>query len=381
MKIRVGLVGLPNVGKSTLFNSLARQSIAEAANYPFCTIEPNTSPIPLPHDDLLRDLKQVAGSTKTLAATLDFVDVAGLCQGAHRGEGLGNRFLGTIRECSAICHVVRVFPDAGDVTHVQGEVDPVADADVVNLELLLADLQHIERRLDRITKCQGLEQETLEQIKTVLEAGKPARSLELGSDALHSIKSMGLLTLKPVLYCFNVDEVDFTLGREEMLSQIERIFQSIEHAFSDKDMFALVSAKLEAELTSRETEDQVEYLESLGMEDDENNLDQLLSYKVLPRAVAQLLRLGTVFTGPGVPPERSKTTKAHIFRTGLMTASDLAGRLHGEIEKGFLRAEVINAAALATHASFAAAKDAGEIRSEGREYLLQPDDVVHIKWK
>lgn len=198
MKCRVGVLGLPNVGKSTLFNSLARQAIAQVENFPFCTIEANVAPIAVP-DVYLHDLGSLAGSRRTVPATMDWVDVAGLVRGASRGEGLGNRFLAVARECDAICHVVRAFDDA-NIIHVDGRVkaDPLADAEVVNLELILADLQHVERRLEKTT-CTGEERETLESIAGALREGKPARVLGLAGTSLRSVKSMGLLTLKPVL--------------------------------------------------------------------------------------------------------------------------------------------------------------------------------------
>jgi GTP-binding protein YchF len=379
MKIRIGLVGLPNVGKSSLFNALAQQSMAQAANYPFCTIEPNVARLDVP-DTYLRAL---AGHRNAVPATMEWVDVAGLCKGAHRGEGLGNRFLGTIRDCNAICHVLRVFDDDSSeeiVHHVHGVVNPQIDAQVVNLELLLADLEHVQRRLEKTT-CRDSERDALETVEQALLQGIPARDVGLDEDAQLAIKSMGLLTLKPVLYCFNVDEVDFTLGRCEALEQAREVLEAVpdrEGSQKKNDcMFTLVSAKLEAKLSRKSEEQQLEYLDSLGV----SRLDDLFSHKVLPGKIRELLDLSIVYTGPGVPLERSGTTKAHLFRRGTLTADDLASRLHGDIHKGFLRAEVISAPTLLEYESYAAAKEAGQCRGEGRDYVLDANDVVLVKWK
>jgi GTP-binding protein YchF len=380
MKIRIGLVGLPNVGKSSLFNALAQQSIAQAANYPFCTIEPNMARLCVP-DTYIGGL---AERRNAVPATMEWVDVAGLCKGAHRGEGLGNRFLGTIRDCNAICHVLRVFDDTDtpgeeSVHHVHGVVDPLTDAQVVNLELLMADLDHVQRRLEKTT-CRDSEREALETVEQALLQGIPARDVGLDDAAQLAIKSMGLLTLKPVLYCFNVDEVDFTLGRSEALEQAREVIKAIpDHEDSQKNdcMFTLVSAKLEAKLSRKSEEEQLEYLDSLGV----SALDDLFSHKVLPGKIRELLDLSLVYTGPGVPLERSSTTKAHIFRRGTLTADGLASRLHGDIHKGFIRAEVISAPTLLKYESYAAAKEAGQCRGEGRDYVLDANDVVLVKWK
>ena len=380
MKIKVGIVGLPNVGKSTLFNSLARQSIAQAANFPFCTIEPNVAPIAVP-DEHLDELGQLAGSRRTVSATMEWLDIAGLAKGASRGEGLGNKFLATVRECNAILHVVRIFDDP-DTIHVDGQVEPRLDAEAINLELLLADLAHVERRLERTT-CKGDEREALEAVAASLSAGKPARSAGLSSQAGRAIKAMNLLTLKPVMYAFNVDEVDFLLARDEARSRAAQVVASIEHADLASDQFALVSAKLEAELASLHSrEEQLRHLCELGLDDAQSAqvLDGSLSYQVLPTMVRSLLGLSLVYTGPGVPPERSQTTRAHLFRAGQLTALGLAGRIHGEIERGFIKAEVAGAATLLEHGSHSAAKDAGVIRTEGKEYEVADGDVVLIRW-
>lgn len=439
MKIRAGLVGLPNVGKSTLFNSIAQKSIADTANFPFCTIEPNQAPVPIP-DSNLEKLSQIQqkqqkqssdnnNNYKALPATIQFIDVAGLVKNASRGEGLGNRFLATVRECDVILHVVRSYIN-DDIIHVGHDdgndnqhtdtttLDPVMDADVVNLELLLADLAHVERRLERLNKHVDSspsknknEYNILQKVRQGLELGKPARTIRLSKEEAFAIKSMGLLTLKPMIYCFNVDDIDFTINREEAMNKCEDLMKQIQYCDLERDLFTIVSAKFESELvlcsddkTTLEEEDRNEYLESLGMDDsylNKNNnnddesgsasLDQLLSYHALPLLVKDLLGLYLVYTGPGVPEERSRTVKTHVFesfsndnnrdRKKTTTASDLAGRLHGEIQKGFIRCEVINSNDLIYTGDYNSAKSNGTVRTEGKMYELQSDDVVLIKWK
>lgn len=379
-KTKVGIIGLPNVGKSTLFNALARKSLAQAANFPFCTIEPNIAPIAVPDAHLVR-LAALANSRRAVPATIDWVDVAGLVRGASRGEGLGNQFLATARECDALCHVVRTFEDV-DTIHVEGRVDPVADAEVINVELILADLAHAARRLEETT-CQGEERDALEAVVAVMEKGLPARSAGLSAAAAFALKSMGLLTLKPVLYAFNVDEIDFTLDPEKARTDAAVTFEAIQHSDPCTDNWTVVSAKLEAEVAQLDGDAQLAYLETCGMEPsaDGRPLDEVMSYNVLPTAVRSLLNLGLVFTGPGVPPERSRTTRAHLHKRGKLTAEALAGRIHGTIEKGFITAEVAPAADLLQHASFGAAREAGCVRTEGRTGELRDGDVIHVRWK
>ncbi len=374
MKVRVGLIGLPNVGKSTLFNALARKAVARAENFPFCTIEPNVAPIALP-DPYLEELGALAGSTRTVPAALEVVDVAGLVRGASRGEGLGNRFLAVARECDAICHVVRAFED-DETVHVDGRVDPAADAEVINLELILADLEHARRRLEKAA-CRGAERDALDAVARALERGLPARAANLSAAAALSVKSMGLLTLKPALYAFNVDEVEFLFARADARAAARRVFDGIAHRDA-RAVLALVSAKLEAELAAKDEGEQIEYLASLGSPAEPR---ELLSYHVLPSLVRELLGLSLVYTGPGVAPERSKTTRTHVVSRGGLTAEGLASRIHGDIRKGFICAEVAPAATLLQHASFAAAKDAGCVKTEGRDYVLSAGDVAHIRWR
>jgi GTP-binding protein YchF len=375
MKIRVGICGLPNVGKSTLFNALAQQAIAQVANFPFCTIDPNYASLAIP-DPYLESLGKLADSQRTVPATMEWIDVAGLAKGAHRGEGLGNRFLATLRECHAICHVVRAFDDE-NIVHVDGKVDPVNDAEIIHLELLYADLAHVERRMEK-TNVDVEERAALEQVANGLRNGIPAKAIGLSTEAEFSIKSMGLLTLKPMLYAFNVDEVDYTLGREQAVLDAEKVLQLVQYCDASRDRWTLVSAKFESELSLLSEEAQVDYLASLGMEDVEQAHD-LFCYNVLPFMVKELLDLSVVYTGPGVPPERSRTTRAHLVSS--LTAAGLAGRLHGDIQQGFIRAEVTPASVLLEHSSYPAAKDAGCTRTEGRDYVLNSGDVVLVKWK
>ena len=308
------------------------------------------------------------------------VDVAGLVKGASRGEGLGNKFLATIRECDIIVHVVRTYIDE-DVVHVDGKVNPVSDAEVVNLELLLADLAHVERRLDKST-CTGEERDVLEKIEKALEDGMPARSIGLTSDEKFTVKSMGLLTLKPVIYAFNIDEIDFSLNREETIQLAETYMSKIQYCDLEKDTFMVVSAKLEADLSSLGGEDRIEYMENIGLECiDSDDTEQLLSYHALPLLVKYVLDLSLVYTGPGVPLEKSQTTKTHIVSSSSMSAISLAEKLHGDIQKGYLNAEVIKAEDLIQYDNYNGAKDDGCIRMEGKDYILQDNDVVLIKWK
>ncbi|KAL3756747.1 hypothetical protein ACHAWU_003497 [Discostella pseudostelligera] len=387
MKIKVGLIGLPNVGKSTLFNAVAQKSIAEARNFPFCTIEPNVTPIPIPDDDTnhttLKKLATLAKSTNALPSNIFLVDVAGLVKGASKGEGLGNKFLATVRECDLIVHVVRSYID-DDIIHVSEKIDPVSDADIVNLELILADLAQVQRRLDN-SACDGMERCVLLLVENALENGLPARSLNLSIEEVNAVKSMGLLSLKPMIYAFNVDEVDFALNWSESMYLAGECMKQLQYCDMDTDSCMVVSAKLESDIGALSSEQRCEYLESIGAEfRDPAAESRLWSYHNLPLRVKEVLHLGLVYTGPGVPPERSRTTKAHIlssFSNNGMTAFDLAGKLHGDIQKGFIRAEVIQSQDLIGYENYSAAKEDGRIRTEGKEYVLTNGDVVLIKWR
>mmetsp|Transcript_30014 Transcript_30014/g.38534 ORF Transcript_30014/g.38534 Transcript_30014/m.38534 type:complete len:455 (-) Transcript_30014:221-1585(-) len=385
MKTKIGIIGLPNVGKSTLFNALARQALATAANFPFCTIEPNIVQVPIP-DKHLQGLGELANSERMVPATLEFVDIAGLVKGASKGEGLGNKFLGTIRECSAVIHVVRCFEDP-NIVHVDGRINPIEDIEVVNVELILADLAHIERRLER-SNCVEEERETLESLRSWLYKGFPARTMELSESAQIAIRSMGLLTLKPVIYACNVAETDFASGGTPASRKVQKTYGDHSSDVQSKASAILVSAQLESELWELQEEDRIEFLSELGItlplsddNTDNNNIlhDQYMSSNTLPLEVCNILGVQRAYTGPGVDPTRSKTTRAHLVRPGL-TAHEFAGRIHGDIQRGFIRAEVINGSVLKSQCSYKNAKESGLIRSEGKGYEIQNEDVILIKW-
>ena len=358
--LRAGIVGLPNVGKSTLFNALVANAKAQAANFPFCTIEPNVGIVSVP-DDRLQVLADISSSENILPARVEFVDIAGLVKGASKGEGLGNQFLANIREVDSIVHVVRCF-DNDDIIHVSGSVDPGRDMEVINLELALADLDQAERRLDRArkevrkNKEVQTEVDALEKLVPILNEGKPARSVELSEEEELSIKALGFLTRKPVIYGANVSEDDLSSGND-WVEQVKAI------AETEGAQVVIISAQVEAELVELPEEERGEFLESLGVE--EGGLRSLI------RATYSLLGLQTYFTtGP-------KETRAWTIHKG-MVAPQAAGVIHTDFEKCFIRAETVAYKDLAEHGSMSAAKSKGLVRSEGKEYVVAEGDVMHF---
>jgi ribosome-binding ATPase len=360
--LRAGIVGLPNVGKSTLFNALVANAKAQAANFPFCTIEPNTGIVAVP-DERLQILANIASSAETVPARVEFVDIAGLVKGASQGEGLGNQFLANIREVDAIVHVVRCFDD-DDIIHVSGSVDPVRDIEVINLELALADLSQLERRVDRSRKLSRTSKEAaaevgvLEQILVVLNEGKPARQVVLNEEEEALIKPLGLLTRKPVIYAANVSEDDLASGNA-WVEQVRTV------AAQDDAQVVVVSAQVESELIELPEADRAEFLTSLGVE--EGGLRSLI------RATYDLLGLRTYFTsGP-------KETRAWTIQAGML-APQAAGVIHSDFERGFIRAETVAYRDLVTTGSMTAAKEKGLVRSEGKEYVVQEGDVLLFRF-
>jgi hypothetical protein len=360
--LRAGIVGLPNVGKSTLFNALVANAKAEAANFPFCTIEPNVGVVAVP-DERLQVLTKISDSAETIPARVEFVDIAGLVEGASKGEGLGNQFLANIREVDAIVHVVRCF-DNDDIIHVAGSVDPVRDIEIINLELALSDLAQIERRIDRVRKQARTSKEAqaeltvLEKLVPVLNEGKPARQVELNEEEELLIKVLGLLTRKPVIYAANVSEDDLASGNE----WVDRVRQL---AKQENAQVVVVSAQVEAELVELPEADRAEFLESLGVQ--EGGLKSLI------RATYDLLGLRTYFTtGP-------KETRAWTIKAGML-APQAAGVIHTDFERGFIRAETVAYKDLVTTGSMGAAKEKGLVRSEGKDYTVQEGDVMLFRF-
>ncbi|WP_427968913.1 redox-regulated ATPase YchF [Altererythrobacter sp.] len=364
MGFRCGIVGLPNVGKSTLFNALTETQAAQAANYPFCTIEPNVGQVSVP-DARLDTIAKIGGSAKIIPTQLAFVDIAGLVKGASQGEGLGNQFLGNIREVDAIVHVLRCFED-DDIQHVSNTVDPIADAEVVETELMLSDLESLEKRVENAKRraTSGDKEakalaSVLGQALELLRDGKPARLTEPKDDEeARLFEQAQLLTAKPVLYVCNVAEEDAAEGNE--LSA--KVFAKAE---AEGAQAVVVSAAIEAELVGMPEEDRSEYLESLGLS--ETGLARVI------RAGYDLLGLQTFFTvGP-------KEARAWTFHKGAR-APQAAGEIHTDFEKGFIRAETIAYDDYVTLGGESGAKEAGKLRQEGKEYLVQDGDVLHFKF-
>jgi GTP-binding protein YchF len=361
MGFKVGIVGLPNVGKSTLFNALTRTAAAQAANFPFCTIEPNVGEVAVP-DARLDRLAAIANSRQVIPARMTFVDIAGLVRGASKGEGLGNQFLANIRECDAVAHVLRCFED-GDVTHVEGRVDPIADAETIETELMLADLESIERRLANLSrKVKGGDRDALDQerllraAQAALVAGQPARSVQVAEDDRRTWRLLQLLTAKPVLYVCNVEEASAATGNAQ--SARVAALATAQGAGS-----VVISARIEEEISQLDPAEAQMFLAEMGLS--EPGLDRLI------RAGYALLGLQTYFTvGP-------KEARAWTIPRGTL-APAAAGVIHGDFEKGFIRAETIAYDDYIAGQGEAGAKEAGKFRVEGKGYEVQDGDVLHF---
>lgn len=361
MGFKMGIVGLPNVGKSTLFNALTRTAAAQAANFPFCTIEPNVGEVAVP-DTRLDRLAEIAKSKSIIPTRMTFVDIAGLVKGASKGEGLGNQFLANIREVDAIAHVLRCFED-GDVTHVEGRVDPVADAETIDTELMLADIESIEKRLQNIVrKVRGGDKEAVQQERLmraaleVLEAGQPARVVEVDEEDRKAWRMLQLLTTKPVLYVCNVGESDAADGNAFSARVAEM-------AAAQGNSHVVISAQIEEEISQLDRDEAAMFLDEMGLA--EAGLDRLI------RAGYELLHLETYFTvGP-------KEARAWTIKTGT-SAPKAAGVIHGDFEKGFIRAETIAFDDFVSLGGESAAKEAGKMRAEGKGYVVKDGDVLHF---
>ncbi|SCW58034.1 hypothetical protein SAMN04487970_101725 [Paenibacillus tianmuensis] len=364
MALKAGIVGLPNVGKSTLFNAIT-QAGAESANYPFCTIDPNVGVVEVP-DERLDRLAEIVNPNRIVPTAFEFVDIAGLVKGASKGEGLGNKFLAHIREVDAIVHVVRCFQDE-NITHVSGTVDPISDIETINLELILADVDSVDKRIDRSRKnMKGgdkkytQEVETLERIKEALYNDKPARSVELSDEEKLLIRDLHLLTMKPVLYAANVSESEVADAEGNPYVQKVR-----EYAVQEGAEVVPISAKVESEIAELEGEDKAMFLEELGLQ--ESGLNRLI------KAAYKLLGLYTYFTA-GVQEVRAWT-----IRMGTK-APQAAAVIHTDFERGFIRAEVVGYEDLIGSGSMNAAKEKGQLRLEGKEYVVQDGDVMHFRF-